>query len=81
MSVVGTFFQDHWKAMLIGVAVAIFSVLFNNYLRSRENVKLLSLLNEELKQLQSKPTPTQEEKNQIEYLKGEIYILKFKCLA
>lgn len=81
MESVTTFFKDHWKAILIGLSVAVFSVLFNNYLRGRENAKLLVLLTEELKQLQDKPQLTQEEKNQIQYLKGEIYILKFKCLA
>ncbi len=73
------FFIDHWKVMMIGLAGVILGVLLNNLFRTRENKHLLELLTNELSKLQAKLSLTPDEQNQLEYLKGEIYILQFKC--
>lgn len=77
------FFSEHWKIMLIGLAGVVLGVFLNWYFGNHSNKKLLEKLTTELELLQEKANTTAlsaDELNQIQYLKGEIYILKFKCL-
>lgn len=74
-----TFFKENWKIILIGLGGVALGVFLNTYIRSRENKNLLASLTDELEQLQDKQNLTQQEEQQIKYLEGEIYILKFKC--
>lgn len=73
------FFIDHWKVMMIGLAGVLLGVLLNNLFRKQENKNLLALLTGELEKLQSQSSLTPDEQNKLEYLKGEVYILQFKC--
>lgn len=79
MNTINTFFQDNWKIMLIGLVGVALGVFLNWYFGIYQNRQLLDTLTEELKLMESKTSPTVEEKDQIQHLKGEIYILKFKC--
>ena len=82
MEAVGTFFKDHWKVILIGLFGVALGVASNTVIRNIENKNLLASLTKGLKSLQEKAETTaltEDEKNKIEYLKGEIYILEFKC--
>lgn len=73
------FFKKHWTVILIGLFGVALGVFANTYLRKMENKNLLISLVNELKTLQSKTTRTPEEDRKVQYLEGEIYILKFKC--
>lgn len=81
MQVIEIFLRDHWKIMLIGIIGVAIGFFLNWYFWNYSNKKLLRLLIAELNVLQTRNpfTLTQDEKDQIQYLKGEIYILNFKC--
>lgn len=61
---------------LFGVALGVIS---NQIVQKRSNRNLLASLTEDLANLKAKENPTKDEQNLIEYLEGEIYILKFRC--
>lgn len=79
MNAVTTFFRDHWKIMLIGLFGVALGIFGNMGFGLYQNRQLLATLNEELKSLESKSILTEEQKEQLQRLRGEIYILKFKC--
>lgn len=61
---------------LIGATIALF---LNHNWNKYSNNKLLKSLTDTLAALQAKPIITKDDQDQIEYLKGEIYVLNFKC--
>lgn len=61
---------------LFGVALGVIS---NQIVQKRSNRNLLASLTEDLANLKAKENLTKDEQNLIEYLEGEIYILKFRC--
>lgn len=84
MESVTTFFREHAKVMLIGLAGVILGVILNSLLRDRENKKFLGLLVKEHEQLLEKMkngTLSADEQGLVDKLKTEIYIMKFKCMA
>lgn len=82
MNELGIFWRDHWKLILIGFIGVAIGVILNWWLRRIEDKNLLAYLTAELNALTTKAitTPlTADEQAQVQYLKGEIYILDFKC--
>lgn len=82
MEGIKTFFKEHGKIILVGISGVILGVLLNNLVDYYKNKKLLASLENGLKELQDKAqlsALTKEEDSLIQYLQGEIYILKFKC--
>lgn len=84
MNEIGTFFRDHGKVILIGLVGIALGVFLNNINRDRENKRFLALLTREHDNLINRrntyPLNIEEEK-QLDKLKTEIYIMKFKCLS
>lgn len=76
---IGDFFKDHWRVIVIALIGVAFGVFLNHVARKYSNRQLLGTLTDELSKLQIKPNLTEEEQKHIQYLEGEIYILKFKC--
>lgn len=79
-----TFFREHGKVMLIGLAGVMLGVVLNTIIRKNENKAFLKSLTEELHQLEGKSKVsalTMEEDRQMDKLKSEIYIMKFRCAA
>lgn len=79
---IGKFFEEHWKIILIGLTGVVLGVLLNYTVGKYQNNKLLSSLITEHKKLQEKATAgtlTVEEQKQKEILETEIYMLQFKC--
>ena len=84
MESVKNFFSDHWKVMLIGLAGVFLGVFLNSMFGDMKNRRFLNMLEEELEKLEDKERSlslTPQERGQIEKLRSEIYILKFRCLA
>lgn len=79
MSSVGVFFHEHYKVILIGLSITLIGIFVNWLVGKQTNKSLLAKLTSELESLQGKSSLTPDEQNLVNYLKGEIYILKFKC--
>lgn len=80
----GTGFFSRHKLVFIGLAGVILGVILNSMVRNYENQKFLSMLREELKGLEYKSQNgelTADQKNILDKLKTEIYIMKFRCEA
>ena len=73
------FITEHWRVITIALIGVAFGVFLNHLARVYSNKRLLSQLTEELLKLQANTNLSEDDKLHIEYLKGEIYILKFKC--
>ena len=81
MNPVGSFFEKNYKAILVGIGIAFFGLFLSWMFQKIQNNNLLKKLKAELDRLLKKGESnlTAEEKEQMDYLKGEIYILKFQC--
>lgn len=73
-----------YRGILIGLAGIFLGVVANNYVRKRENRRILGMLIEEKHLLESKSdngSLTEIEKRLLDRLQTEIYLMKFKCDA
>lgn len=67
------------RFILVGIAGIVLGAIFNNILRSQERRRILTLLRSELNMLLNKQNRTPEEEKNIEQLKSELYLMKFRC--
>lgn len=76
-----TFFKENWKPVLTGLIGVILGVFLNNLVRYYKDKQLLTALLAELSALQAKDgtTLSADELRQIQDLKTEIYLHRFKC--
>lgn len=79
MESVTIFFKDHWKVIMIGLFGVALGVISNQMVQRHNNKNLLASLTDDFENLKAKENPTKDDQNLIEYLQGEIYILKFRC--
>lgn len=73
-----------YKVILIGIAGVALGVFANNWVRRRENQRLLAMLVEEKLLLESKSdngSLTEIERRLLDRLQTEIFLMKFKCDA
>lgn len=75
------FLKNNSKGLILGFLGILFGIFLSYCFDLFNNKRLLDKLTAELELLQNKDinTLTQDEKEKIGYLKGEIYILKFQC--
>lgn len=76
--------ESNWKIVTIGLLGVILGVIGNSIVRNYENKKIFNLLTKELKQLQEKSNTgplSADEQKQLDQLKAELYLMRFKCIA
>lgn len=82
MMAVETFFKEHYKIMLIGLAGVLLGVVIHVGIRMWDDRKFLGRLNGELGQLEARLRNgglDADEQKLLDKLKAEILIMRLKC--